>query len=100
MDERKTFASDLKIILTKCTNTPLKECRWRSWMRTMNLFTLFFPVIFAETQLGAMYQLLDIANPFFNFDLLESREPEDTDYRTEPDEDLMSFLDNMKVFAI
>ena len=66
----------------------------------MNLFVFIFTVIFAETQLGAMYQLLDIAHPFMNFDLLESRKPKNNDFHTEPDEDLLSFLDNMKVFAI
>ena len=66
----------------------------------MNLFAFIFTVIFAETQLGALNQLLDIAHPYVNFDLLESREPEEADFRTEPDEDLLSFLDNMKVFSI
>ena len=66
----------------------------------MNLFAFIFTVIFAETQLGALNQLLDIAHPYVNFDLLESRKPEEADFRTEPDEDLLSFLDNMKVFSI
>ena len=70
----------------------------------MNLFISIFTVIFAETQMGALNQLLDIAHPYVSFDLLEPREPDDymkePDMSKEPDEDLQSFLNNMKVFSI
>jgi len=61
-----------------------------------------FTVVFAEMQMSALNQLLDIAYTYENYDLFEPpvtliKEP---DFSKDPDEDLQSFLDNLKVFSI